>query len=281
MGYLGNADKVMADANKIARLWRETGTPLLSLMRKYHCSYPIIVRVIRSVISKEEWQRIRYRHLIKGNKKSHFKKGCVSWNKGIHYNPGGRSVETRFKKGCLRGWAARIWKPVGTITIRHDKPPKRLRGRKRKEGMPPWRGKSRRWVKVKDPGWLQVRWIPYARYLWAQKHGPVPKGYFVVHRDGDQMHDEISNFRLVDRRGHLALQMKRDPGHELRCRAAAGKATRRRHETNRQMRQLYGPQHNLFECANCGADYKGRKSPNQCIKCGHGSFLKTRYRRVG
>jgi len=271
--YRGNADKVMADAKKIARLW-STGTPLLSLKRKYHCSYSTIVRVIRSVISKEKWQRIRDRHLTKNWKKFRFKKGT-------HYNPGGRNVETRFKKGCIRGWAAQIWRPVGTITIRHDKPPKRLRGRKRKEGIPPWRGKSRRWIKVKDTGRSQDRWLPYARYLWEKEHGQVPKGYLVVHIDGDQMYDEISNFRLVDRRGHLVLQMKRDPGHKLRCRAAAGKATRRRHEINRQRKLLYGQQYSIFECVNCGADYRGRKAPNRCIKCGCGSFLKTRYRQVG
>lgn len=262
-GYRGNANRVMADASKIAKRLRKTSVTLTSLIKEYRCAYETMMRAIRSQISLWEWNKIRHEHLVRGNVKSRFQKGYPPWNKGLHYNPGGRSVETRFKKGHFSGQAARNWRPVRTITIRYDKPPKRLRNRKRKEGMPPWRGKPRRWIKVKDDGRPQDRWVSYARYLWQQQYGPVPTGYFIVHIDGDQMNDCLENLTVVDRRRHLALQMKRDPGHLVRCRTAAGKATRQRHETNRQKRRLYGPQQIIFECPACGAEYRGKKAPQR------------------
>lgn len=272
----GNVDKVIEDAPKIARRLRETDVTLTALIKEYHCGYPIMTEAIGYYISKREWKKIRHERMCRGNVKSRFQKGMIPWNKGRHYNAGGRSVETRFKKGHLRGQAARIWKPIGTINIRHDKPPKRLRGRKRKEGMPPWQGKPRRWIKVKDEGRPQDKWIPYARYLYEQKYGRLPDGFFVVHIDGDQMNDCIDNLTAVDRPGHLALQMKRDPGHELRMRKAAGKAALQRHEKNRQMKRLHGPLRIIFECVKCGADYKHK--PGQCVKCGGGSFEKIQRR---
>lgn len=265
--------KAIADAKKIAKRLRQTDVTLKTLMTEYHCAYATMMRSIQSEISQTEWKRIRHKRLTRGGKKTRFKKGCTAWNKGSHYNPGGRSVETRFKKGHLAGQAARNWRPVGTITIRHGKPPKRLRHRKRKEGLPPWRGKPRRWIKVKNNGW-----IPYARFLWQKKYGPVPAGYFVVHVDDDQMNDCVENLTLVDHRRHLALQIKRDPGHLVRMREAAGKVTRQRHETNRQLKKLYGPVYIIFDCVACGASYQVKKSPQRCNKCGGYSFEKIRRR---
>jgi len=280
-GYRGNADRVMADAARIAKRLREGGVTIRQLLKQYRCCHATMIRAILSQISLKDWKKIRHEHLARGNVKSRFQKGQPAWNKGKHYNPGGRSAETRFKPGCIRGWAARIWRPIGTVTIRYDTPPKRLRGRKRKDGMPPWRGKPRRWRKVKDTGAPQYCWIPYARYLYEQKYGPLPAGWFVVHENGDQMNDVIVNLVAVDRRRHLALQMKRDPGHLIRCRTAAGKAARQRHEKNRQMQRFHGPIRIIYDCPQCGAQYCGRKAPQRCNKCGNSSFEKIRCRQAG
>ncbi|MFQ5953305.1 MAG: HNH endonuclease signature motif containing protein [Candidatus Omnitrophota bacterium] len=274
----GNVAKVVKDGTKIVKRLRRLEVTLTKLCIEYHCGYSTLKDVVRSYISAAEWGRLRRKLLARGGVKTRFKKGHHTWNKGLHYNPGGRSIETRFKKGHLHGKAARNWRPIGTITIRHDKPPKRLRHRKRKEGLPPWRGKPRRWIKVKDDGQMSRRWIPYARYLWEQKYGPVPAGYLIVHVDGNQMNDVIDNLTIVDRRQYLALQIKRDPGHIVRMRTAAGNAARKRHEANRQLKALYGPQRIIFECRSCGFDYHGRKPPQRCIKCGSYFFEKIRRR---
>jgi hypothetical protein len=279
--YRGNVKKVMADAAKIARRLRKGQVTIRQLQKQYRCCYATMIRTVLSQMSLSEWKQRRRKIPARNGIKTRFQKGQVAWNKGMHYNPGGRSVETRFKPGQIRGSAARRYKPVGTVTIRHDSPPKRLRGRKRKEGMPPWQGKPRRYIKTKDAGAPQYCWIPYARYLYEQKYGPLPAGFFVVHKDGDQMHDTIENLKVVDRPGHLPFQRKRDPDFELRRQAASGKAARQRHEANRQIKRLCGPLHNIFECVNCGADYVGRKAPEKCGKCGGGSFVKIRRRQTG
>ena len=137
---------------------------------------------------------------------------------------------TQFKKGCLRGNAARRLRGVGTITVR-----KRRRKRVALGGKPR-KGGRERWIKVSDKGPPQHRYIPYARWIWEANHGPVPKGKFVVHADGNRLNDALSNLKLVGRREHLALQMARDPGMKMRCRAASSKATRQRHAMARSVR---------------------------------------------
>lgn len=269
--FKGNTEKVMADAKKIARLWMIKDVSLPVLACKYQCSNITIIKAIRSVIPDNEYQQIRRRHLLKGGRSTRFKKRCTPWNKGIHYQPGGRSVLTRFKKGQLRGNAARKYRPVGTISIRHDKPIRRLQIRKRKTGMPSW-GKQRKWIKIKDDGRLQDRWIPYARYVWLQNKGPIPPGYFVAHKDGDQLNDEPDNLIFVNHRQALALQFARDPQLLQRLRIAASKASKARHILYRQKIAFYGPRVIIWECPKCGADYQQRNKPNRCKKCGSDSF---------
>lgn len=278
--YRGNTDEVIADAARIAERLIRGEVTIRQLQQQYHCGYEILKKAVLSQISKRKWKKIKYERLMGNGKQTRFQKGIVPWNKGTHFCAGGRSAETRFKKGQIRGAAARRYRPVGTITVRHDSPPKRLKGRKRKDRNQPW-GKQRRWIKFKDSGPPQYCWIPYARYIWQQKHGPVPKGFFVVHKDDDQMNDVIENLTLVDHGGHLLLQQKRDPGHVVRRRAAAGKSAKARHEVNRQMRKQYGPLRVTFGCAGCGATYCEKEKPVSCVKCGGGSFEKIKRRQAG
>ena len=278
--YRGNTDRVIAAADKIAGRLIKGEVTIRQVQQQYHCGYEILKTAVLSLIPERQWARIKHKRLMASNIKTRFRKGIVPWNKGTHFCAGGRSAETRFKKGQIRGAAARRYRPVGAITVRHDSPPKRLRGRKRKDGKQPW-GKKRRWIKIKDDGPPQYCWVPYARYLWQQKHGAVPAGYFVVHKDGDQMNDVIENLTLVDHRGHLQLQMKRDPEHVVRQREAAGKSARQRHEVNRQMRKNHGPLQVTFDCVGCGATYCGKKEPDSCVKCGGGCFDKIKRRQAG
>ena len=275
--FRGNGKKVAADGAKIARRIRSMETTLAKLTNEYHCSYNTIMKVILSHLSLCEWKRIRRKILGRSGIKTRFKKGQEAWNKGLHYNPGGRSAETRFKPGHIRGSAARRYRPVGTVTIRKDSLPKHLRNRKRKDGMPPWPRNYRRYIKIKDTGPSQYRCIPYAKYLWEQANGPVPKGCFVVHIDGNTLNDNLDNYRCVDRKGHLALQLERDPNMRRKMIASSMRTRRKNRKHKSPARKFFNKCNKraiVWECTGCGQDYHQKEPPSQCTKCLGGGFEK-------
>lgn len=292
--YRGNTDRVMADAAKIAERLKNTPATLTGLMKEYHCAWHIIMSAVLSQMSKKQWYRIRKRKLHHGNVAHHFPKGHKTWNKnrkGIHLSPA-----TEFKKGHLPA----NHKHVGTI---------RISTREREGGTNQFR-------EIKVSGILQGRhkWISHARYLYEQKHGPIPKGRFVVHVDGNSMNDDPDNLRSVDRRGHLALQMQRDPNMLKKCRRKAGRAARKRHKATRrrkarllkisqktrvrvrrsvseesrykanlekEIKNIRGALVVWWECTGCGEDYHQKEPPSQCTKCIGGGFEKIKRRQAG
>jgi len=99
-----------------------------------------------------------------GGRAHQFKPGLVPWNKGTHFDSGGRSAETRFKPGQK----PHTWVPVGSYRIVQNKS-----------------GGPQLERKVNDlPGPNSVRWHPVHRLVWEEAHGPVPDGYIVVFRAG-------------------------------------------------------------------------------------------------
>lgn len=40
------------------------------------------------------------------------------------------------------------------------------------------------------------------RWLWEQKHGPIPDGYEIHHRDHDPLHNDLDNFMCVTAEWH-------------------------------------------------------------------------------
>ena len=264
MSYRGNVAKVEADAEVIVNRLLAGAATVCGICREYRCGYRTLMRVYIARTTPDQREAVRKRALSRGGIANRFKKGHVPWNKGvkgIHLSPA-----TEFKAGGLRGQAARNWRPIGTVTTRTDKP-KRRRG----PGRPPKRRSRQRWIKIKDDGRLQDRWIPLTRWFWQRANGPVPAGSFIVHADGDTMNDSPDNLRLVDNRGHLALLLARDPSMEQRCRAAAGKAALHRHRMDRsELHKARGPVATRWQCHGCGADF-GRR-PEQCPKCGGCSF---------
>ena len=270
--YRGNTKKVAADGAKIARRLRRMEATLRQLMSEYHCSYNTIIKVVLSHIPLHEWKRIRRKILGRSGINTRFHKGLVPWNKGTHFCAGGRSAQTRFKPGQIRGAAARRYKPVGTVTIRKDSLPKILRNRKRKEGMPPWPRNCRRYIKIKDTGPPQYCWISYAMYLWEKANGPVPPGCFVVHFDGNTLNDSIDNYRCVDRKGHLALQLERDPNMRRKMIASSMRTRRKNRDHKSIARESSQTKTAFWICSGCGHDYHQHDPPSQCTKCGGGGF---------
>ncbi len=252
--------KIMEHAAAIAQRFRECkGITLKSLMDEYHCGYRMIRRVLLSQIPREEYLILARRRLGRPNRGS-FRKGVVPWNKGRKgwCPPGCRA--TQFQPGQIRGAAARKYRPLGTVTVRRDTD---------KCGTKP-RTRWSRWIKVKDDGRPQDRWIPYARYVWEKEHqGPVPAGCFVGHADNNTLNDSPDNLILVRSRREHCLRLYRRPGVIAKCRARAAAAARRRHAENRTMKRWARQQVQRipgWECRECGFETSERV--NRCPKCG-------------
>lgn len=104
---------------------------------------------------------------FKGGKRgqaTQFKPGQASWNKGTHWKAGGRSAETRFRKGNR----PHTWVPIGTYRVNGD-------------------GYLDR--KVTDDGRGPRDWIAVHRLVWIEQNGPVPAGHVVVFKQGRRTTD--------------------------------------------------------------------------------------------
>lgn len=68
------------------------------------------------------------------------------------------------------------WVPVGTVRT--------------KDG--------RRWIKVRDVrGATGRNWMPLAKWKWESLVSPIPKGFVMLFKDGNPMHDDPENVEVV------------------------------------------------------------------------------------
>jgi hypothetical protein len=101
------------------------------------------------------------------NHSTKFKPGLVPWNTGKKgWKAGGRSAETRFKAGEMRGAAQHNYKPIGTLRISKD-------------------GHLERKVTDNHPVGAR-RWVAVHRLVWEAAHGPIARGYVVRFKDGQR-----------------------------------------------------------------------------------------------
>ena len=108
-----------------------------------------------------------------------FKPGLTPWNKGLK-GMGGGGAETQFKKGEINGRARKIMKPLGTERISRE-------------------GYLER--KVDDTLGLKWnrQWERVHKILWESAHGPVPKGYVIVFKNGDKTDIRLDNLECITR----------------------------------------------------------------------------------
>lgn len=92
-----------------------------------------------------------------------FRKGRKTWNKGVKFESGGRSAETRFKTGQMPA----NYQPIGTEVV----DPYGYRKRKISDSAP--KGRAYR-------NWKFVHVL-----VWEEHNGPLPAGSIVRFRDGD------------------------------------------------------------------------------------------------
>lgn len=93
-----------------------------------------------------------------------FKPGHQTWNKGMKYVAGGRSAETRFKKG-RKPEEARNYLPIGSTRITKD-------------------GYLERKVTDDQSVAPARRWVAEHRLVWEAERGPVPRGHMVIFKPG-------------------------------------------------------------------------------------------------
>ena len=107
-----------------------------------------------------------------------FKKGHQTWNKGKSFNPGGRSVETRFKK-LKHPSQARNYKPIGSLRISS-------------------KGDYLERKVTDDHPVPARRWVPVHRLVWEEANGPLPEGHIVRFKKGMRANvlEEITIDRL-------------------------------------------------------------------------------------
>lgn len=82
-----------------------------------------------------------------------------------------------------------------------------------------------RMIKVRDDGPISGRWIALARWWWLNSRGPIPPGMRIVHRDGDLLNDDPSNYMLATADDVLMLSRQWDPTLDERNHRAAAKGT--------------------------------------------------------
>lgn len=118
---------------------------------------------------------------------SRFKPGHATWNKGIPFQSGGRSAETRFKKGH----PVHNHRPLGSTRINAD-------------------GYIE--IKIEEP----AKWGQLHREVWKQHHGSYPPpGISITFRDENRQNCAIDNLTTATRQDLLARNSCHNHGPEV------------------------------------------------------------------
>lgn len=126
----------------------------------------------------------RFRRGVCRSPDTAFKPGHTTWNKGKHWVAGGRSAETRFKKGVKPNTYA----PIGSERVTKD-------------------GILQR--KVTDHLGTPRDWRAVHTLLWEEHNGPLPSGHLVIFKDGNRQNITIENLEALSR----SENMKRNSYH--------------------------------------------------------------------
>jgi len=262
----GNRHHLEADAERIVAGILAGRRTLAGTARRYRVTYDTFQKFWKAHTTPEQRQEVLRRFAARRreyNKKGRFRKGRRPWNrdmKGLHISPA-----TEFKPGTLNGRALALLAKVGEIRIRRDRPsgPRSLRRR-------------RRFIKVRSDGSPKSRWVPLARHLWQEAHGPIPRGMLVIYKNGRTLDDRLDNYRLVNRADHLALEEILIPGMRERCTENGRTALAVFHLERRTIRAALLPsaKRRIRMCVACGWSPKRFAKVRRCLKCGCTVFEK-------
>jgi hypothetical protein len=172
--------------------WTPSADATLRALYPTHTRHQIAEILGRSEASVAN--RVQRLGLKKDSNAGRFQPGMTTWNKGLHYVAGGRSAETRFKPGTLNGRARVLVKPVGSERISKD-------------------GYLERKINNDLP--FQRRWRAVHLLIWEQAHGPLPRGYAVVFKDGNKQHITLDNLALISRKDLMKRNSVHNHGPEI------------------------------------------------------------------
>ena len=130
----------------------------------------------RPILEKQVKAYARNHKILTGFRGS---EGMPSWNKGMEYQPRGRSVETQFRPGHIPN----NWKPIGSERIDTD---------------------GFTMVKVAEPN----KWKSKQRHIWELINGPIDRSEIVIFLDGNKQNFDIDNLRCISRRIHGVINHK-------------------------------------------------------------------------
>lgn len=126
----------------------------------YRKAYLLGLAKTERFLASEDAGRVRRGQQNPAMRATQFKKGQVSWNKGLAFEAGGRSAETRFQPGRPAEESAN-YLPIGSHRLSKD-------------------GYLER--KVTDDRSIVParRWTAVHRLVWSEVNGPIPDGHVVV-----------------------------------------------------------------------------------------------------
>lgn len=169
---------IESDEKRLAELYSDTPMPELIeiLGRPDHAIYgkatSMSLKRSEAYLASEHACRLRREN--NPGVEFRFQKGQKPWNKGISFDCGGRSTETRFAPGTM----PHNNMPVGTERVTDD---------------------GIRQRKIRDDGPAHRRWKSVHSLIWEEANGEIPPGHIVVFRDRNTEHLALENLELVSR----------------------------------------------------------------------------------
>lgn len=131
-------------------------------------------------------------------RKSQFQPGLTPWNKGKPFDSGGRSHETRFKRGRAPS-EARNYVPIGSLRVSKD-------------------GYLERKMNDTHPT-PACRWTAVHRLVWEAANGPIPDRHIVIFKPGQKTAIEadvtVDRLECISRAEHAYRNSARSKNPEL------------------------------------------------------------------
>lgn len=137
----------------------------------------------KSAAFKSDLEKSGHINVIQAGKETRFQPGQESHNKGkkqeeyMSAEAIERTKRTRFKPGNL----PHNTRKDGDISIRMDK-----------------NGYQYKYIRVKLGVWKLLH-----RVTWERHHGPIPRGYNVQFKDGNQLNCDIDNLYIISRKKQI------------------------------------------------------------------------------